>query len=776
MSRIPAPVAQPSGPGHQDEDPNAPRGLRRIGKRYDIVVCGGGMSGIGAALTAARHGASVALLQDRPCLGGNGSKEVRVWLQGASGGANAVWFRETGLMEELLLENQYRNPTGEGEVFDAVLLELVLKQPNLDLYLNTSVYEVQLAGGSAPRGQQKIRSITALTLQAETLTTFEADYFLDCTGDGTVGYLADAPYVTGRESKAEFGESMAPDEPKKYTLGGSILFKAKNVGKPVLFEAPAFAHRFTAEDFREGRNPIPEFDRIHGGFWWVEWGGTLDTIHDNEAIKYELLKIAYGIFHYLKNDPAQKEKYANFTLEWVGAIPGKRESRRFVGDVVLREQDIVECRKWPDAVAFGGWNLDDHAPLGFFDDHVPPSIHTQIPGLYNVPLRCLYSKTVPNLLFAGRNISATHVALTSTRVMLTCAQLGEAAGACAALCVRKGLSPREVANGPAIQELQERLLRDDHYIVGVKSAEVGNLAAAAPVTCSSQLDRVALDRPTKSIALDKNRVALIPVASKRLEQAEVLLTVEQPTTLGWQLHRNDGSGLYIPKETVAEGSVVLQPGGAQWVTLPVNVAITQRGWHMLELKANPAVHWHAQDGRLPGVKAFQDVGIHKSPRHFNAHSRLQKLGGWVPCVRLPEDRAVYGPANVTNGYGRPYQLPNLWISAPTNFERPEWLEVDFGQPLAVREVQFLFDSDLDRHLTSMWLPMPHACEPDLVKDYDVQLRVNGAWQTVKEVRGNRLRRNVWVLDKRYQADAVRLEVKATHGTPRAQVYEVRAYA
>ncbi|MCZ7644716.1 MAG: FAD-dependent oxidoreductase [Planctomycetota bacterium] len=495
-------------------------------------------------------------------------------------------------------------------------------------------------------------------------------------------------------------------------------------------------------------------------------------------MKYELLRIAYGIFHYLKNDPDLAAKYANYTLEWVGTIPGKRESRRFVGDVVLREQDVVECREWHDAVAFGGWNLDDHAPLGFFDDKVPPSIHNQIPGLYNVPLRCLYSKTVPNLFFAGRNISATHVALTSTRVMLTCAQLGEAAGAAAAFCVQKGVSPREAASPESVGEIQERLLRDDHHIVGRASRDPADLARGPGVkaTASSSLARVALEQPDGAVALDKDRLVLFAVERGELDRVEVLLSAGEPTKLGWQLHRNDGRGLYIPHQTVAEGTVDVPAGGTQWVSIPVRAKIGQPGWHMLELKANAALRWHTQSGRQVGVKSFLGVGTYKHERGSNLHTRFAKLNGLNHCVRLPDDAALYGPANAVNGHARPFQRPNLWISAPAKPGQDEWLELDFGRETEIREVACLFDSDLDRHLTSMWHTMPYRIEPDLVKDYDVQLRVGGSWRTVKEVRGNRLRRNVTVFDQRYRADALRLAVKATHGNPRAQVYEVRAYA
>ena len=648
--------------------------LRRETKQYDVVVAGGGMAGVGAAITAARHGSRVALVQDRPVLGGNGSKEVRVWLQGASGGANAIYFRETGLMEELLLENQFRNIDGNAELWDSVLLDKVLSQKNLDLYLNTSILDVATENN---KPGARITSITGLTLHSEKLTTFEAGYFIDCTGDGTVGYLAGAPYMTGREAKSDFNESMAPAERKTCTLGGSILFLSKDVGNPVEFHPPTFAHKFTKKDFRNGRNPVWEFDHVKGGFWWVEWGGTLDTIHDNEQIKYELMKIAYGIFDYLKNDDEWREKYKNVTLEWVGTIPGKRESRRFIGDHVMTEQDIVERRDFHDAIAFGGWNLDDHAPKGFFDDHAPASMHTQIPGLYNIPLRSLYSNTVPNLLFAGRNVSCTHIALTSVRVMLTCGQMGEAAGAAAAYCQQKGILPRDAANGSAIKEIRERLLRDDHYVVGAASHAARDLArrSGVSVRASSQLSRPAIEHGDKHVPLDCDRMVLFPGSSGALAHIEVLLTATADTVLGWQLHRSDERGGSIPVATVAEGSVAVKAGGTQWVRVPVAAKVEHDGWLMLELKTNPALSWHESSDRLVGFKSYAAAKQH-SDRHANVHSRFGVNRRRQLCVRLPDTEKTYAPANVANGLPRPFKTPNLWISKHTDFKEPEWLELE----------------------------------------------------------------------------------------------------
>lgn len=752
--------------------PVAAPAFRRVTKRYDVVVAGGGMAGIGAAITAARHGASVALLQDRPVLGGNGSKEVRVWLQGASGGANTLWFRESGLMEELLLENQFRNPTGQYELFDATLLDLVLAQRGLDLFLNTAVHAVDVdQSGAAPR----IRSLEAHTLHSETLTTFEAAYVIDCTGDGTLGYLAGAAYMTGRESRADFGEPMAGEATRANTLGGSILFQAKDVGRPVEFHPPAFAHRFTEKDFRNGRHPVHEFDRIRGGFWWMEWGGTLDTIHDNEAIKLELLKIAYGIFDWLKNDPSQREKNRNLTLEWVGTIPGKRESRRFVGDHVLTEQDVVGRRDFDDAIAFGGWNLDDHAAKGFFDDVEPPSTHTHIPGTYNIPLRSLYARDLGNLLFAGRDVSATHVALTSVRVMLTCAQMGEAAGAAAAMCVQQGLTPRELASGPRMAELRERLLLDDHHIVGARSRLQRDLCLrdGARASASSQLTDISLERADAAFPLSKDRLLLFPGVAGTLPWIEVLLSADKDTEVRWTLHRGDGRGVFIPSEQLATGSVRVAAGERRWVRIALDATLDCDDWAMLELAKADGVSWHGQHERRVGVKAWGEAPGHGG-RGSNRHCRFGKMPGHLYCFRVPPQPRTYAPASAIDGWLRPHLTPSLWISAPSDFSRPEWLQVEFAQPGEVAEVQALFDSDLDRHMTNAWVDAPHRVEPDLVRDYAIELRVDGAWTTVAEGRGNRHRRRHHRLERPLRADAIRLLVHGTNGTPRAQVYALRA--
>ncbi|MCW8130963.1 MAG: hypothetical protein KIS92_11475 [Planctomycetota bacterium] len=220
----------------------------------------------------------------------------------------------------------------------------------------------------------------------------------------------------------------------------------------------------------------------------------------------------------------------------------------------------------------------------------------------------------------------------------------------------------------------------------------------------------------------------------------------------------------------------MKAGGTQWVRVPVNAKIDENDWCLLELKKNPAVQWHASAKRLVGLKTAIGNDETKGKNWSNRHSRFGfQRGEQNLCVRLPQDPQVYGAANVLNGWPRPFKGANLWVSKETTFAEPEWLEVTFAKPAALRELQFLFDADLDRHLTNTWVRAPHAVEPDLVKDYDVEVRVKGAWTKVAEVRDNHQRRRVHELAQPVEAEAVRLTVRATNGTPRAQVYEVRAY-
>ncbi|MDX2006186.1 MAG: FAD-dependent oxidoreductase [Meiothermus sp.] len=736
----------------------------------EITVIGGGLAGVCAAIAAARMGRQVALIQNRTVLGGNSSSEVRVWVSSATAHGTQRYARETGIMGELFLENEYTNPEGNPYLWDLVLLEAVRREPNIRLFLNTDVHHL------AMRDTQTIRSVTGWQMGAELEHTFESPLFLDCTGDGLVGWLAGAEYRVGREARAEYGEDWAPEVADRSVLGSTILFYTKDAGRPVPFVAPSFAIDIT-------KTSIPEKRIIRSGdngchYWWIEWGGELDTIHDNERIRDELWAVVYGIWDYIKNSGRFPDS-ASMTLEWVGSIPGKRESRRFLGDFVLRQQDIVNQSEFDDAVAFGGWSIDLHPPQGVFS-YESGSRHLFSDGVYQIPYRTLYSRNVANLLFAGRNISASHVAFGSTRVMATCATLGEAAGTAAALCLEHQVSPRGLSQEHR-QTLVQTLLKHDASLIGARNLDPHDLAPQASVTASSHQAQVEVCGADRALALEQDLGILVPV-DQAPSSVQVLLDVSSPTVLELEVWDTGKPQNYIPHRKIFAASVPLSPGASQWVEVPLRLEAIQHQNLFLVIKANPVLSIHLSETPLTGVKGFIHSTSLTSGDPNEGHN-TQPLRRWnpkplnrrSPCVRLPQPTDVYAPRQVVNGYARPYGGPNCWVSRPLRTGREEWLELRWSQPQTVGKLCLTFNDDVNEDLINLHHHRaPWRVIPDLVRAYRLEVCTPQGWKVLESVEDNRQRRRVHRLGG-VQTSAVRVVVTATNGSPRAEIMEVRVY-
>lgn len=447
--------------------------MRQVDLEADLLVAGGGLAGVCAALAAARQGARVILAQDRSRLGGNASSEVRMHPMGSRFG-----FREGGLIEELSLENAWQNEHYSWELWDLILYDKVVRESNIKLLLDTTVYRVEMEG-------KRIQAAWARCDKTEHLYRVRAPMFMDATGDGKLGLEAGAEFRYGREGSAKYGESLADYDKVGTTQGSSILFTSRKHARPMSFEPPPWARKLTAEDLAF-RNTGPETWSY--GYWWIELGGVYDTIRDNERLRFELLAVVLGVWDFIKNSGKYPEA-ANWALETVGMLPGKRDSRRFLGDYLMTQHDLEgKWKEFPDAVAFGGWPMDDHPALGFDAKDQRPFKPTPTPGPYNIAFGSLYARNVDNLLLAGRNISASHVAFSSIRVMKTCAVIGEAAGLAGALCAREGITPRELRQDPAkIKRLQQELLRGGALILDLKNEDPADLARQARVRASGAI-------------------------------------------------------------------------------------------------------------------------------------------------------------------------------------------------------------------------------------------------------------------------------------------------
>jgi hypothetical protein len=420
------------------------------------------MAGLCAALAAARRGATVALMHERPVLGGNASSECRVPVCGADRAGGIPYLRETGILEELRLENCRRNPHRDYSIWDLILYERAQYQPNLTLLLNCSCLEAEVSG-------DLIASVTGWQLTSESYHTVKARVFADCSGDGVLIPLAGHPFRMGRDARGEYGESIAPEAADSRTMGMTCFVQAREHDTPQPFEAPSWAHRYDSIDDLprdNGHHWEIEGKQFGLGYWWVELGGEHDSIHDTEKLREELLRIALGVWDHIKNRGDYGAE--NWALEWIQFLPAKRESRRYLGAHVLTQNDIEAEGRFEDVVAYGGWTMDDHHPAGFRAAQVGASatIYHPAPSPYGIPYRSLFSPTIENLLFAGRCFSATHAALSSARVMGTCASMGQAVGTASALAAARGVLPAAVME--SIPELQQQLLEDDCYLPWVR--------------------------------------------------------------------------------------------------------------------------------------------------------------------------------------------------------------------------------------------------------------------------------------------------------------------
>lgn len=687
----------------------------------ELAVIGGGVAGACAAITAARQGLKVVLIQDRPVLGGNASSEVRLWMLGATShmGNNNRWAREGGVVDEIMVENTYRNPEGNPLIFDTVLLDKVIAEPNITLLLNTAVYYVEKSSTDV------ISSVRCFCSQNSIEYIVQAPLFCDASGDGIVGFLSGAAFRMGAESKDEFGELFAPSKEYGELLGHSLYFYSKDVGKPVKFVAPSYA----LQDI----TTIPRFKNFNTKeygckLWWLEYGGRLDTVHDTEKIKWELWKIAYGAWNYIKNSGKFPEA-ENLTLEWVGTIPGKRESRRFEGDYIIKQQDVIEQRLHSDAVAFGGWSIDLHPADGVFSEK-PGCNQWHSKGVYQIPYRSLYSRNIKNLFLAGRVISATHVAFGSTRVMATAAHAAQAVGLAAKLCLDKQLQPAALYNNNLIKQLQLELLKTGHHIPEVVLHDTKDLVQQATITASSEL--VLTELPESAIVkpLEASVAQMVPLKKGKVEAFVFYVDAEEATLLEIELRISSKPSNHTP-DVVVDSKVLSVNAGSNTVYVSFDAVMENEAYAFVTFIKNPKLQLHYTDKRVTGLLSVFN-SINKAVSNYGKQTPPEDIGVeafefWCP-KRRPEGQNVafkylngidaFKATNVSNGIDRPVAQPNAWV-ADWNDEQPQ-LYINWNEVKTINQIDILFDTDYDHPMESVLMGHPENVMPFCVRNYTVK--------------------------------------------------------
>lgn len=737
----------------------------------DLLVAGGGMAGVCCAITAARQGLRVILVQDRPVLGGNASSEVRLWMLGATShmGNNNRWAREGGVVDEIMVENLWRNPEGNPIVFDSLLLEWVTRETHITLLLNTAVHSISKNELGA------IQSATAYCSQNETIYSVSAPLFCDASGDGILGYLAGAAFRIGAEAASEFGEGLAGPEPVHELLGHSLYFYSRDTGQPVPYVPPAFA----LQDITQ----IPRFRELRVTdtgcrLWWLEYGGSMDTIHSAEAIKWELWRVAYGVWNYIKNS-GEFPDAANLTLEWMGMIPGKRESRRFEGDYMLTQNDIVQQRTHFDAVSLGGWAIDLHPPEGVYSP-APACTQWHAKGVYQIPFRTMYSRNIPNLFLAGRIISASHIAFGSTRVMATCAHNAQAVGMAAALCKKENLLPRDLLDPERMQHLQQRLLRAGQHIPGVPAQDPKNLAATAHIGASSSLTLDTLEDSGELRAADMPCALLLPITAGPVPEVSFLVDAAAPVTLHAELWRSARDGNATPDVRLAATSIALEAGESLPAVFRFDASLHADAHVFFILQPAPGVSLHLSRTQLPGV-----LTLWQKMNRMVAKSTIQTpppgcgvdtFAFWLPerrpaarnlAARISPSVRCYQPANVANGWARPWCGANAW--APAKGDSAPSLRLSWNRPQTIQSVHITFDTDFDHPLESVLMGHPERVMPGCISAFSLQ---TAEGQTLAEVTGHHHTRWQLVLPEPVLTSGIEIVLRAWGSAPPA-IFEVR---
>lgn len=742
----------------------------------ELTIVGGGLSGVCAAVTAARSGVDVCLIQDRPLLGGNASSEIRLWVLGATShmGNNNRWAREGGVIDEILVENTYRNPVGNPVIFDTIILEKVFKEPNIRLLLNTAVYEV------AKEENGDIKSITAFCSQNSTRYVVDAPLYCDASGDGILSFLAGASFRMGAEKGSEFGEKFAPTEEYGELLGHSLYFYTKDTGHPVKYIAPAYAIDVTREVPRfKGFNTTEHGCRL----WWIEYGGRVDTVHDTEKIKWELWKVVYGAWDYIKNSGHFPDA-ENLTLEWVGMIPGKRESRRFEGDYILKQSDLVDQKTYTDAVSYGGWSIDLHPADGVFSEK-PGCNQWHTKGVYQIPYRCLYSKDVGNLFYAGRIISASHVAFASTRVMGTSAHGAQAVGVAAKICLDQKIKPEQIITSAMMEVLQRKLINCGQFIPGVKlKDEEDLLQAATSITASSELNFRGFDDQLLYVPMETSVAQMLPVKQGHLPPITFYVNALRDTVVKAELRVSSKAGNFTPDVIIDRRSIRCSVG-KQEIVLDFNYDIDDEKYVYIHFLKNNSIEIQSTKVRQSGVLSLFN-GSNKIVSNFGKQESTQDIGVdsfefWCPQRRPGGYNLSFQSLNnlfkfsaeaIRNGYDRPYIRPNCWI-ADLRDKNP-YIKICWDKPMEISEINIYFDTDFDHPMESVLMGHPENVMPFCVRNYKITCGKEKVM--VYKQKGNYQTINKIMLDTPIVTDQLYFHFEHPSANIPAAIFSIRCYS
>lgn len=717
---------------------------------FDVVVVGGGPGGVPAALAAARNGQSTLLITNRPVLGGNGSEEIGVFFNGA--GARHPEAREGGIMEEILRTKGYRNCT-----WSAAMAELCAAEKHLTVLLNWHVL-------SAQTQNQKITHIEAKHCTKAEYLLISGKYFIDASGDGVLIASSGAKYRQGREAYWQHQEAFAPEQPDQMTMSGCV-FRAKftETSAPVKYDPPEWIQRLP-----EGKDIGRNIEHI-GPTWWNEADNQLNDVDDAELARDELFRVMLAYFDYLKNLWEEKERAANYAFTYMPHLLAKRESRRMVGTYILTQNDCQSGKTFPDVIGYSGWPIDLHHPRGIYSGIEGPYAQNAHVPIVQIPYGCIISANIENLFASGRNISVSHVALGTSRLQSTIANLAQAVGTAAALCTRLNLSPRDLGE-QQIHVLQQQLLREDIWLPGIKYEDPTDLATHADITASSYSTNEELllvpGTPSAWLALDRWRACFVPRGlNTDIPKIYLLLRNDNPHAIALKLHVQVQADpdAFLEEQSPLTAEAVLQPG-EHWLEFPVNLHTDLRYLYAY-LEPTPGVFWRSQ--KYPGLDWSRSERQTSTERFENIRWEAQML-----LLEAPSTLALNcHPSTVRMGNSRGINPEAYgWVSDPEQ-ELPQWIQVTFPTEQTIQTIEITFDSDFNSPAIPVVVPKQPA---KLVTEYIIEYWQDKKWKPLKHIQDNYFRKRTHQVEN-LKTQALRLSALATGGDRSARIFSIRIF-
>ena len=727
---------------------------------FDLVVVGAGPGGLGAAFAAARNGLRVAVVHDRPVLGGNSSCEMQVTLNGAGRKG-----RESGLVCEAKMRRFRHEGWSYSDAYHEMADELK------DRFFEFPNERVM----SAEKNGDAIASVISRNTLTGVKKRFKGRYFADGTGDGWLGLFAGAEYMHGRESRDEYNEKPAPDVRDEITMSGCVMkdglvgYRHAFADHPVKYKTPEWA-----DVLPKGFMRRPQGLR---GVWWMENNGRFNDLKDPERARDQLVRISFAYWGWIKNESPVKGQAANAYMAEIAWKNARREGYRLVGDYVMTANDALKGTMFPDRISYGGWSLDTHDPLGM-ENPKGNGFWRSHPGvpIYSIPYRCIYSRNISNLFLCGRSISVTHIAFGTIRVQSTLFQLGQAAGTAAAIAKEKGgITPRECGQR-YITELQQRLLKDDHYIPRLANADPLDLARGAKVSSSDFEPRhVRFDASDPGLrrkdglahkcAGFRRAVRFERGDERRLDAVSLLLVNagKKPAEVTANVYLTEDMAWYPKGEPVVSMKAIVPAGSDGFVRFAPEKSISlDAKFVWVELMPANGMSWALREGTTGcfDMRAYCDKNKDKwmpmsgEQYSFIAEPIIERdIGSRAAAV-------IDGVSRLEDG------VYHGWVSDSSK-RLPQWVRLDFPKPTLVREVRITFDPNLSTVRAS-------ARPKELVKSYVLEGLVGGEWKHLASDDNNQLRHRIHRFSME-NVEALRVTVKETWGDPSARIFEIRAY-